>query len=272
MTGNTESGNSYNQQFFAITTSHRPSPVLVSLANKLANELSLPFIPRDDLSIETMILNYRVYGLMVVSAQRISFLTGGSKFFFHPGLAMLRINKLKNGKTDQMIQAMSLNTGYSLLDCTLGLATDAIVASYVSGINGKVTGLESSLPIAYIVGLGLKTYQLEENEIVKTMQRIKVVHSHHKDYLSTLPPRSYDVVYFDPMFRSPRKNSPSMDAMRAIANPDPIDRETIAMALKVCNKRVVMKERRRSEEFERLGFKEIRGGRYAPVVYGIIER
>jgi 16S rRNA G966 N2-methylase RsmD len=261
-----------NLQYFAITTSHRPSPVQVSHAVQLAAELSVPFIPRNDLSIEATTCNTGVTGMMVVYSQRISFFKGSSEFFFHPGLAKLRIKELKNGKTDQMIQAMSLRSGDTLLDCTLGLGTDAIVASYVSGANGRVTGLESSTLIAAIVGRGLKTYQFEDEDITLAMQRVEVVHSHHKDYLASLPPRSYDVVYFDPMFRSPRKNSPAMDAMRAIANPNPIDQETVTMALKVCTKRVVMKERRWSTEFERLGFKEIRGGRYAPVVYGVIDR
>ena len=210
--------------------------------------------------------------MMVVSSQRNSYFMGSSEFFFHPGLAKLRIKELINGKTDQMIQAMSLRSGDTLLDCTLGLGTDAIVASYVAGTNGRITGLESSTLIAAIVGRGLKTYQFEDEEITLAMQRVNVVHSHHKDYLASLPPRSYDVVYFDPMFRSPRKNSPAMDAMRAIANPNPIDRETVTMALRVCSRRVVMKERRWSTEFERVGFREIRGGRYAPVVYGVIDR
>jgi hypothetical protein len=261
-----------NKQNFAVTTSHRPSPDQFSLAVKLAAELSVPFIPRNDLSIETLISNIGVIGMMVVSSQRISFFTGSSEFFFHPGLARLRINELKNGKTDQMIQAMSLKAGDTLLDCTLGLGTDAIVASYVAGAHGRVTGLESSTLIANIVERGLKTYRFEDKDITLAMQRIEVVHFNHKDYLASLPIQSYDIVYFDPMFRSPRKNSPAMDAMRTIANPDPIDNETIAMALRVCRKCVVMKERRWSKEFEHLGFKEIRGGRYAPVVYGVIDR
>ncbi|MDD4237111.1 MAG: class I SAM-dependent methyltransferase [Desulfotomaculaceae bacterium] len=271
MTG-CHTGITNNQQYFAVTTSHRPTPVQVSHAVKLAAELSVPFIPRNDLSIESMISNIGIAGIMVISSQRISFFTGKSEFFFHPGLAKLRINELKNGKTDQMVQAMSLQAGDTLLDCTLGLGSDSIVASYVSGSRGRVTGLESSILIAAIVGQGLKTYQLADADISQAMQRVEVVHFYHKDYLAGLPPRSYDVVYFDPMFRSPRKKSPYMDAMRAIANPNPIDRETIAMALKACTKRVVMKERRWSKEFERLGFKEIRGGKHAPVVYGVIDR
>lgn len=255
---------------FAVTTSHRPSPEQFSQAVKLAAELCVPFVPRNDLSIEALLSDIGVVGMMVVSSQRISYFTNGSEFFFHPGLAGLRINELKNGKTDQMIQAMSLQAGDTLLDCTLGLGTDAIVASYVSGPLGRVTGLESSVPIAGIVGRGLKTYRFEDDDLTTAMRRVEVVQSDHKDYLESLPHNSYDVVYFDPMFRSPRKNSPAMDAMRTIANPNPIDRDTVLLALKVCKRRVVIKERRWSKEFERLGFKEIRGGRYAPVVYGVI--
>lgn len=271
MTG-CHTGITNNQRYFAVTTSLRPSPVQVSLAIKLADELSVPFIPRNDLSIDAITSNIGVAGMMVVSSKRISFVTGSTEFFFHPGLAKLRITGIKNGKTDQMIQAMSLRTGDTLLDCTLGLGTDAIVASYVLGTQGKVTGLESSRLIAAIVERGLTTYQFEDEDITLAMQRVEVVHSDHKDYLAGLPPRSYDVVYFDPMFRSPRKKSPAMDAMRAIANPNPVDQETIAMALRVCTKRVVMKERRWSTEFERVGFREIQGGKYAPVVYGVIDR
>jgi hypothetical protein len=217
-----------------------------------------------------MTSNTGLTGMMVVSSQRISFFKGSSEFFFHPGLARLRINELKNGKTDQMIQAMSLKAGDTLLDCTLGLGTDAIVASYVSGPYGRVTGLESSNLIAYIVGRGLKTYRFEDEDTTMAMHRVEVIHTNHKDYLKNISPCSYDVVYFDPMFRSPRKHSPAIDAIRTIANPNPIDRETVDLALRACKKRVVMKERRWSKEFELLGFKDIRGGRYAPVVYGVI--
>jgi len=266
------SGINNKQPSFAVTTSHRPAPAQVSLAKKLAVDLSVPFIPRNSCSIETMMSNNGFFGMMVVSSERISFSTGDMEFFFHTGLAKLRIKEIKNGKTDRMIQAMSLKAGDSLLDCTMGLGTDAIVASYVAGPHGQVTALESSILISTIVEHGLKTYKFEDEELARAMMRVKVVHSHHKEYLACLPPRSYDIVYFDPMFRLPVKKSPAMNAMRAIANHNPIERETIAMALNVCNRRVVMKERRGSKEFERLGFKEFIGGKYAPVVYGVIER
>jgi 16S rRNA (guanine1516-N2)-methyltransferase len=141
-----------------------------------------------------------------------------------------------------------------------------------AGDGGRVTGLESSSVIATIVRRGLKSYQTMEEDLTEAMQRIEVVKTNHKEYLASLPPQSYDVVYFDPMFRVPRRNSPSIDALRRIANTDPVDLETIDLALQVCKRRVVMKERRWSEEFSRLGFTEFYGGKYAPVIYGVIEQ
>lgn len=42
-----------------------------------------------------------------------------------------------------MIQAMDLRPGDSILDYTLGQASDAIVTSYVAGKNGRAAGIES---------------------------------------------------------------------------------------------------------------------------------
>jgi len=257
---------------FIVTTSHRPTPEQIELAKELAEELSIKFVARNNKSVQDLLTSAGCNGIMVVSATRISFLTGSSEFFFHPSLAKVRIKEIKDGKNDRMIQAMSIGAGDSLLDCTLGLGTDAIVASYVVGESGRVIGLESSPVIATIVRRGLKNYQRIEEDLTAAMQRIEVIKTTHKEYLASLPPHSFDVVYFDPMFRVPMRNSPSIDALRAIANSDPVDLETIELALKVCKRRVVMKERRGSEEFSRLGFTKFYGGKNSPVIYGVIEQ
>jgi hypothetical protein len=257
---------------FAVTTSHRPSQAGIHLGKQFADELQAPFAERNDLSLKTLTARLQVRGLVVVSTHRVSYFTGGQEFFFHPGLAKLRINGLKNGKTDQMINAMSLRPGDRVLDCTLGLGADSIVASSVVGVNGRVTGLEDSCVISALVRHGLSTYPDPEEELTRAMRRIGVININHREYLAGLAPQSYDVVYFDPMFRLPRLHSPYMDAMRVLANPHPVDRETIGLALRTAARRVVMKERRGSNEFERLGFDRVDGGRYAPVVYGVIER
>lgn len=257
---------------FVVTTSHRPVSGQPALARQLAAEFHVPFVERNDQSLEVLMEKLRVEGIIVVSSRRVSYVSGGKEFFFHPGLARLRIKELKYGKTDQMIEAMSLQSGDSVLDCTLGLGSDAIVASFIVGEGGKVTGLESSPVIASLVNRGLKAYPEEEEDITRAMRRMEVIHANHRDYLAGLPPRSVDVIYFDPMFRSPRRHSPAMNAMRSLTTSDPVDRESIQLAKRAALKRVVMKERRGSPEFQRLGFTEICGGRYAPVVYGVMDR
>lgn len=257
---------------YAVTTSHRTKSELVEEALILARNLGVPFVNRDDKSVDHLCAEFDLAGLVVVSSTRISYLARGQEFFFHPGLARLRIKELKYGKTDQMIKAMSLQKGDSVLDCTLGLGTDAIVASFFAGPAGRVTGLEKSPVIAELVRQGLATYPEEDQETAMAMQRVQVINSGHKEYLTGLPPQSYDVVYFDPMFRSPCRHSPGLNALRSLASPDAVDPETIRLALQVAVKRVVLKERRESNEFARLGFTRITGGKYAPVAYGVIEQ
>lgn len=257
---------------FAVTTSHRPSKATIDLAKHFAKKLGVPFVERNDLSQKALADTLKVRGLVVVSANRVSYFEGGREFFFHPGLASLRIKELKNGKTDQMIKAMSLIPGDYVLDCTLGLGSDAIVASYVAGVEGRITGLEDSSVIAALVQHGLANYPAPEKDLALAMRRVRVININHKEYLAGLAPQSYDIVYFDPMFRIPRCHSPAIDSIRPLANPHPLDRETIDLALKVAARRVVIKERRGSTEFQRLGFHRIEGGKYAPVVYGVIER
>ncbi|NSW82500.1 MAG: class I SAM-dependent methyltransferase [Syntrophothermus sp.] len=257
---------------FAVTTSLRPSPEQVAAAKRLAAELNTVFLERNNLSLKSLSRLFNVERLIVVSAQKVSCISPeGKEFFFHPSLAILRIKEIKDGKTDQMINAMSLGTGHSVLDCTLGLGTDAIVASYVTGSGGRVTGLESSPVISALVRAGLSSYNKAGEDIAAAMRRITVITTDYKEYLATLPPCCYDVVYFDPMFRLPGRKSPPVDAFRTLANHAPVDRESVELALRAAVKRVVLKERRGSLEFERLGFKKIYGGKYSPVAYGVID-
>lgn len=265
------SGEIKSNSNFIVTTSHRATHAQTETAKQLASMFKVSFAERDDLSARDLMENFDADGLIVVSAKRTSYVSGGQEFFFHPGLARLRIKELKNGKADQMIKAMSLAPGDSVLDCTMGPGADAIVASYISGPGGMVTGLESSPVISALVRTGLLAYP-EDGDMAPAMRRIKVINTDYRKYLAGLDQRSYDIIYFDPMFRAPRHKSPAMNSARLLANPAPLDAETVELALRAAAKRVVMKERRGSAEFTRLGFKCIFGGNYAPVAYGVRER
>lgn len=59
-------------------------------------------------------------------------------------MAELRIKNIIDGNPDHMTTVMGLTKGMSALDCTLGLGTDAIVASYIAGESGLIQALEGS--------------------------------------------------------------------------------------------------------------------------------
>ena len=63
-----------------------------------------------------------------------------------------------------------------------------------------------------------------------------------------------------------------MNALRILADMRALTDETITEARRVARCRVVMKERRESTEFARLGFAVIAGGRYSRVAYGVMEQ
>lgn len=251
------------------TTSLNPAPAQIETAKELAFLLKVPYESRRDFSLPALSARCGATGLLVVSSDRVSFIAEGREFFFHPGIAMLRIKELKNGKIDKMIEAMALEYPMKVLDCTLGLATDAIVASFVVGARGRVVGLESSLVIAAIVSMGLASYRTGEADIDAAMRRVEVIAADHRKFLRELNPGCFDVIYFDPMFRWPRKRSSAINAMRGLAGPEPLEREAVEAAVGVATHRIVVKERRGSSEFTRLGLESVCGGKHAPVIYGV---
>jgi hypothetical protein len=85
-----------------------------------------------------------------------------------------------------------------------------------------------------------------------------------------LPDNSYDIVYFDPMFRIPVRSSSAMAPLRAFAEERPLAEADVRHAVRVARKRVVLKDHRDSGEFRRLGFALARKSS-SPVAYGVIE-
>ncbi len=69
---------------------------------------------------------------VVVKKDKIVITDGVTELFWHPNMALLKIKSLKNGEIDPIIKAMDLISNDSVLDCTLGFATDALViAAYI---------------------------------------------------------------------------------------------------------------------------------------------
>ena len=252
-----------------VTTSGKHSD-LAGLARQLAREEGFTYVERGNQNLNALAAAIGDAGVIVVGSNGIIWHCHGERLFFHPGMAVIRLKELRAGKTDQMVAAMDLHPGDHVLDCTLGLGSDAVIASVVAGPAGKVIGLESSTVIAGVIRAGMAAFNHFDQELQAAVQRIKVIRAEHRQFLQELPDQSIDIVYFDPMFRRPGKKSASMEPLRRVARTDPLTSETILEATRVARRRVVVKEARDSTEFSRLGFKEISGGRYSPVAYGII--
>ncbi|WP_243276902.1 class I SAM-dependent methyltransferase [Desulfallas sp. Bu1-1] len=254
-----------------VTTSLRAHADQLELAVRISREIGAPLVARNKKAIKKLSEEWNVSGVVVVDANKVAYITGENEFFFHPSMAVLRIKEIKSGKNDQMISAMKLSSGQRVLDCTLGLGTDAIVTSYVLGTEGVVVGLESSPVIAAIVRTGLQSnYKKVGRDVLEAMRRVKVKCADHGAVLAELPENSFDVVYFDPMFRLPRLKSSGINALRPLADHRPLTPEVIKLAMRVAAKRVVVKEGRRCNELRQLGFEHFVGGTNAPVIYGVM--
>jgi len=253
------------------TTSDKASPHIIREAKDLAEVLSVPYVPRNKLSLKKICEVHKAEHILVVTKKDVQLVMPQGVYFFHIGMAKLRIKSIREGKSDHMASAMELAPGDRVLDCTLGLGTDAIVASYLTGDTGHVTGLEASAVVAEILRRGLQSYEEQDQEIAKAMHRIEVIAGDYLQYLKSMPARSFDVVYFDPMFRRPVKESSGIAPLRILANPAPVSPEAITEAIRVAKKRVVFKEAVYSTEFTRLGFQHFCGGKYSSVMYGYID-
>ncbi|MDU2066122.1 MAG: class I SAM-dependent methyltransferase [Sporomusaceae bacterium] len=253
-----------------ITTGQRPNNDVVDMAESLAKEWKIPFVRREKESIEQMFL--KAPAILVCTKEGPVLHTPAGAHSFHLNLAYLRIKNLKKGNHDHMITAMNLRSGLRLLDCTLGLATDAIVASFALGAVGQVVGLESEKALAAVTTYGLKHFTADEQDVTQALRQITVQAASYETFLKSQPDNSFDVVYFDPMFRHPVTKSSQFKPLRTLANPSPLSIEALAEAKRVAKERVVLKETRGSREFSRLGFTDFVGGRYSRIQYGLWQK
>ena len=257
---------------FIITTITKVNTDLIYQAQALAQKLNKKFVTRNNLSLERLKQDNNVDNILIFTKDGLKAHTSQGDLFFHLNMAQLRILNLNRNQKDHMVEAMDLKPKMSVLDCTLGLGTDATVASYIVGENGKVVGLESATLIYLITKYGLANFNHDNIAINHSLRRIESFNLHYLDYLKAQGDNSFDIVYFDPMFRKPIQDSANFKPMRAIANMEQLPSEALVEALRVAKKRVVIKETKDSMEFKRLNISQIYGGKYSSVSYGVIDK
>lgn len=219
---------------------------------------------------------------LTITRRGVFLSNGVEQWSFHPSMALIRLINLLRGGSDRYLEATHLKAGDSLVDATLGLGADALVGAWAVGQKGKVIAIEKSPVLAALVQDGLNHFQemipnskSEEKRkawlnLAQGSQQIKVIWGDNRTYLGNLSDRSVDVVYFDPMFRQTYAHSHSIQPLHRWSDHSPLDQETVAEACRIARRRVVLKERKNSPEFRRLGFEILQGGQYSSIDYGVI--
>ncbi len=239
-------------------------------AKAWAKQLGAEFLPRPhNMSVDELMAQHALSALIVGEKQEPRIHSALGSFAYHPGMAVLRLQQLKRGAKEHLLDALALAPGKRVLDATLGLAADAALAAYAVGEKGSVVGLEASPLLHFAVSYGLAHYEAEDADLTQALRRIKPVQAVAADFLAQCAPQSFDVVYFDPMFRHPVQGAKGMEALRPLSYEAPLDARTLKLAKRVAP-RVVIKER--SEYILRqYGCEEFVGGKYSRVKYGILK-
>ncbi|MDF1510390.1 class I SAM-dependent methyltransferase [Robertmurraya sp. DFI.2.37] len=254
-----------------VTTAGRTNEKMIKEAQIIAADLTIDYAPRLKRSVRAL---QEIYAddCLVVGKERLELYPLGEEqpFFFHPNSSMFRIKRMQAGETDPFIEACQLKKGSKLLDCTLGLASDSIVASFAVGEEGNVVGIEGNLFIAYIVEKGLQSWEAVDPEINAALKRISVVNCLSLEHLKKLESCSYDCVYLDPMFEEQILESNGIKELTKFALYEDITQDLIYHAKRVAKERVVLKDHYKSKRFAQFGF-QVNRRKTAKFHYGVLQ-
>jgi 16S rRNA (guanine1516-N2)-methyltransferase len=232
-----------------LTTSNRNDPALKARLRVLASLHGIPFVERPRNSALSDLVGTAARALLVFEADAVVLVDAEGSLRFSPGMAHLRIKRLDAGETDDlMLRVSGLQPGESVLDCTLGLGADALVAARAVGPSGRVVGLEKSLPLALLVQQGLNT--LPRHPLSASLE-VRVADA--AQTLQSLPNGSFDCVFFDPMFERKRPSSHAFATLRRFADHSELTSQMVHDAQRVARRVVVLKGSRYSRDFKKLG-------------------
>jgi hypothetical protein len=254
----------------AVTTPLRPSPAEEADARAAAARHGLPYAPRGKRALEAVLADAGADAALLLSSGRAVLAAAGEAHRWSPGMGALRAKRLRARLAggapeptahDPFLEAAGLRDGDAVLDCTLGLGADALVAGVAVGPRGRVVGLEASPALAAWVAEGLR--RLDDGAAA----RVEVRAGDHAEALAALPERSFDVVVFDPMFRHARAEPAGFDLVRRLADPRPLSPAALARARRVARRWVIVKDGAPGWDLARLGLVPLPSARGAHRYY-----
>lgn len=253
----------------AVTTPLRPSPADEAEARAAAARHGLPYAARGKRPAAEVARGAGADALLVVSPRASLLALGGIERRWSAGMGTLRARRLGGrgggrqdpSTRDPFLEAAGLRAGDLVLDCTVGLGADALVAAAAIGPRGRVLGVEASQVLAAWVAEGLRRLEHE------AARRIEIRCGEHAEVLAALPARSFDVVLFDPMFRHARAEPAGFDVVRRLADPRPLSPDALSCARRVARRWVIVKDGAPGWDLARLGLVPLPSARGAHRYY-----
>lgn len=255
----------------AVTTPLRPAAAEEAAAREAAARHALPFAPRGHRPLPDVLGAARAEGLLVLSRRQAVLWTPEGEHHWAGGMGLLRMKRALARRAgaprdpterDPLLEAAEIRPGDLVLDATLGLGADALACAAACGPGGRVVGLEGSAPLAAWVAEGLRRLEAEP------ARRVEVRVGDHAAALAALPPGSFDVVLFDPMFRHAREAPGGFDLLRRLADGRALDPAALAAARRVARRWVVVKDGAPGWDLARLGLTPLPSARGAHRYYG----
>ncbi|BDG10615.1 class I SAM-dependent methyltransferase [Anaeromyxobacter paludicola] len=251
-----------------VTTPLHPRSDERAAARAAADRHGLPFAERGRRSLPEVAREAGAEALLVLSPRAAALWLDGAERRWDPGMGALRLKRLDKAgdpTADPFLAAAAIRPGERILDCTLGLGADALVAAAAAGPEGRVVGLEASPALAALVAEGLARHPHP------AARRVEARAGDAAALLAGLPAGSFDLVCFDPMFRYGRAEPPGFDLVRRLADPRPLAPETLREARRVARRAVLVKDGAPGWDLARLGLAPLPSARGAKRYYARVE-
>jgi 16S rRNA (guanine1516-N2)-methyltransferase len=232
-------------------------------ARELAERFGLAAQARGERAIPQLLEEAGGAPVLILSKARADLVHQRRAFRASAGMGFLRLVRARQGETDPLIRAAGLNPGDEVLDATLGLGSDALLAAHATG--ARVLGLEASPVLAAFVAAGFRRLPAQARGAAS---RIEVRCADHRAALCEMAARSVDVVLLDPMFRSAGESGALFDLVRAFAEHAPLAPETLREARRVARRGVLVKDAPPGHELARLGLRPLPSRRSPRIVFG----
>ena len=259
-----------------VTTAAKLTPIAERLAHEISVLLSKPYIPRQGRSLVDIYGASEASRLLVVGADQLRLYdrASGAEYFYHPNMFLSRGSVVLAGGSDHFLSAVNLRRGETLLDCTLGFASESALASLTLNGTGKVVGLESEAVLAEVTRRGLQTFVLRSELLTAALRRVEVITADNLTFLQRCKPRAFDVVYFDPFFDERLSGSEaSVTPLFVFGNSAPLSSDAVENARRVARRCVVIKHPIHIDLPGSIPqwVTKTHGGRKSRIVYSVLE-